>query len=318
MICTFAQIKRLMNDKKILSLLPAATEIVCALGLADNLTGISHECDFPEHIRNRPVCTSSKVNSEAGSQAIDREVKGLLSQALSLYDIDTAMIRELQPDVIITQSQCEICAVSLSDVEAQLAGILDKNVRSISLEPHSLEDVLTDIKRVGAELGVNDLAEVLVDELEERINIIRHKLKFIEEKPSVACVESPLMLAGNWTPGLVDIAGGNAVLVEGGRHSPFVDFNDVVAADPAVILIMPCGFSIEQSLKEIHLLPELPGWAHLAAVKNNRVYIADGNHYFNRSGPRLVDSIEILAEIIHPKQFVFGYEGSGWIRFNVS
>ncbi|NEU09831.1 cobalamin-binding protein [Flavihumibacter sp. R14] len=308
-----------MNDKKILSLLPAATEIVCALGLDDNLTGISHECDFPEHIRNRPVCTSSKVDSQAGSEAIDREVKGLLSQALSLYDINTAVIQGLRPDVIITQSQCDVCAVSLSDVESQLAGILDKDVRIISLEPHSLSDVLDDIRRVGSELDVDGRAEEVVDELEERISIIRHKLKFIEAKPSVACIEwlSPLMLAGNWTPGLVDIAGGNAVLVEDGRHSPFVDFNDLVASDPDVIVIMPCGFSIEQSLREIHLLPESPGWAELAAVKNNRVYIADGNQYFNRSGPRLVDSIEILAEIIHPKQFVFGYEGSGWIRFNV-
>ena len=309
-----------MNDKKILSLLPAATEIVCALGLSDNLVGISHECDFPDHIRNRPVCTSSKVDSEAGSAAIDSQVKDLLSRALSVYDLDIALIRELKPDIIITQSQCAVCAVSLSDVESELAGILDKAVTVISLEPRTLADILSDIRRVGRVLEADDRADSMLEELEERINIIRHKLKFIEDRPVIACVEwlSPMMLAGNWTPGLVDIAGGSTKLVEDGQHTPFIEFEQVKAMNPDVIVIMPCGFSIAQTLKEINLLLELPGWSGLAAVQNNRVYIADGNHYFNRSGPRIVDSIEILAEIIHPKQFVFGYEGSGWIRFNVS
>ena len=307
-----------MNDKKILSLLPAATEVICALGLSDNLVGISHECDYPEHIRNLPVCTSSKVNSEGGSAAIDTQVKEILSQALSVYDLDIELIRQLQPDVIITQSQCEVCAVSLSDVESDLAGILDKDVTIISLEPHTLDDILSDIRRIGSELGAAGQADAMVEELEERVNIIRHKLKFFEEKPVVACIEwlSPLMLAGNWTPGLVDVAGGKTALVEEGKHSPFIDFEEVKAMNPDVIVVMPCGYSIAQSLKEINLLLELPGWSELAAVQNNRVYVADGNHYFNRSGPRIVDSIEILAEIIHPKQFVFGYEGAGWIRFN--
>ena len=307
-----------MNDKKILSLLPAATEIVCALGLSDNLVGISHECDYPDDIKDLPVCTSSKVDSEAGSAAIDLQVKEVLSRALSVYDLNIALIRELNPDVIITQSQCEVCAVSLSDVESELRGILDKDVTVISLEPRTLPDILSDIRRIGSEFRLDEEADAVVEELEERINIIRHKLKFIEEKPVVACIEwlSPLMLAGNWTPGLVNIAGGNTLLVEEGKHSPFIDFEDVRAMNPDIMVIMPCGFSIAQSLKEINLLLELPGWSGLDAVQNNRVYIADGNHYFNRSGPRIVDSIEILAEIIHPKQFVFGYEGAGWIRFN--
>jgi iron complex transport system substrate-binding protein len=309
-----------MTDKKIISLLPAATEILCTLGLSGNLAGVSHECDYPESIQGLPVCTASKVNANAGSKQIDSDIKSLLSNALSIYSLNRDLVRTLKPDVIITQSQCEVCAVSLADVEAQLADILDKDVKVISLHSQTLEGILNDIRFLGEEFGVEDKADILIEELEERINIIRHKLKYIEEKPSVACIEwlSPLMLAGNWIPGLVSIAGGRVILVEEGKHSPFIDFQKISDENPSVLLIMPCGFTIEQTLKEIHLLLELPGWAELEAVKNNRIYIADGNQYFNRPGPRIIDSLEILAEIIHPKQFVFGYEGKGWIRFNVN
>ena len=309
-----------MNDKKIISLLPAATEIVSALGLAENLVGISHECDYPENIKNLPVCTSSNIDSEATSHQIDTAVKAVLSKALSVYNLDTSLIRELDPDVIITQSQCRVCAVSLADVESELADILDKKVKVISLEPQTLDDILNDIRHVAAEFQLAEQAEILIEELEERVNIIKHKLKFIETKPSVACIEwlSPIMLAGNWTPGLVNIAGGEAILVEEGKHSPFIDFEKISSENPDIVIVMPCGFSIERTLREINLLLDLPEWQELNAVKNNRIYIADGNQYFNRPGPRIVDSIEILAEIIHPKQFVFGYEGEGWIRFNVN
>lgn len=309
-----------MTDKKIISLLPAATEILCALGLNGNLAGISHECDYPESIQDLPVCTASKINTNAGSMQIDSEIKDLLSNALSIYSLNTELVRNLKPAVIITQSQCEVCAVSLSEVEAELAGILDKDVKVISLNSQTLEGILNDIRILGQEFGVEENAETLIGELEERINIIRHKLKYIEDKPSVACIEwlSPIMLAGNWIPGLINIAGGKSILTEEGKHSPFIDFQKIKDENPSVLLIMPCGYTIEQTLKEINLLLELPGWNELEAVKNNRIYIADGNQYFNRPGPRIVDSLEMLAEIIHPKQFVFGYEGQGWIRFNVN
>ena len=153
----------------------------------------------------------------------------------------------------------------------------------------------------------------------ERVDIIRHKLKFIDTKPTVACIEwlEPLMVSGNWVPELVGIAGGVSVLAEAGKHSPFVKWEDIQLADPDIMLVMPCGFPIERTMKEIDLLLQQPGFSELKAVKNNRLYIADGNQYFNRPGPRIVDSIEILAEIIHPKQFIFGYEGNGWIKFSV-
>lgn len=308
-----------MPDQKIISLLPAATEIVCALGLEHQLIGRSHECDYPESVKKLPVCSSAKFLPGSDSAEIDRQIKEILADALSIYTIDKETIKELNPDVIITQVQCEVCAPSLKDVEEALAGLLNKDCRIISLEPHGLGDIYSDIQAVADQLGVGERAIELLELAEERMNIIRHKLKFIGEKPKVACIEwlSPLMVAGNWTPELVDIAGGESILAEKGKHSTFVNFEDILAEDPDIMVMMPCGFSVLRTLQEINLLLELPGWGQLKAVQNDRIYIADGNQYFNRSGPRITDSIEILAEIIHPKQFVFGYDGNGWIRFHV-
>ncbi|MEJ7778478.1 MAG: cobalamin-binding protein [Daejeonella sp.] len=308
-----------MSELRIISLLPAATEIIYALGLEGKLVGRSHECDYPESVKDLPVCSSAKFLPGSDSAEIDRQVKEILSDALSIYTIDKEMVRELKPNVIITQTQCEVCAVSQKDVDEALKGLLDQDCRIISLEPHILSDIFKDIRSIAADLGAKGQADELLDTADERVDIIRHKLKFISENPKVACIEwlSPLMIAGNWTPELVEIAGGNPVLATKGRHSPFVDFADVLEEDPDIIVVMPCGFSIPRTLQEINLLLDLPLWQNLTAVKNNKIYIADGNHYFNRSGPRLIDSIEILAEIIHPKQFIFGYEGEGWIKFNL-
>ena len=308
-----------MPNLKIISLLPAATEIVCALGLESQLVGRSHECDFPESVKHLPVCSSAKFISGSDSAEIDRQVKEILTDALSIYTIDRELIRQLNPDVIITQAQCEVCAVSLKEVEQALEGLLDKECRIISLQPNTLSDVYKEISEVAAILNASSQADDLHKRAEERTEIIRHKLKFLSENPKVACIEwlAPLMIAGNWTPELIQIAGGDPILAVNGKHSVFIDFQDIRNADPDIIVVMPCGFSIPRTLQEINLLLDLPGWKDLKAVKNNRIYIADGNHYFNRSGPRLTESIEILAEIINPKQFIFGYEGEGWIRFNV-
>ncbi|WP_411275322.1 cobalamin-binding protein [Daejeonella sp.] len=308
-----------MSDLKIISLLPAATEIVCVLGLEAQLIGRSHECDFPESVRHLPVCSSAKFISGSNSAEIDRQVKEILSDALSIYTIDRELIRQLNPDVIITQAQCEVCAVSLKEVEEALKGLLDKECIIISLQPNTLSDVYNDISKIAKILNVSSQADDILERADERLNIIRHKLKFLSEKPKVACIEwlAPLMVAGNWTPELVQIAGGNPILAINGKHSPFVDFGEIIRENPDIIVVMPCGFSIPRTLEEIDLLLDLPGWKGLKAVMNNRIYIADGNQYFNRSGPRLTDSIEILAEIINERQFVFGYEGEGWLRFNV-
>jgi len=308
-----------MQDRKIISLLPAATEIICALGLEQQLIGRSHECDYPESVKDLPVCSSAKFLPGSDSAEIDRQVKEILSDSLSIYTIDIELIKSLKPDVIITQAQCEVCAVSLKDVELAMNDLLDKGCKLISLEPHGLSDIYMDIQNLADQLGVGAAGKDLLELSEERIDIIRHKLKFITEKPKVACVEwlSPLMIAGNWTPEIIEIAGGIPVLAEKGKHSGYVSFEAIQTEDPDIIVLIPCGFSVERTLKEINLLLELPGWRDLKAVLNNKIYIADGNQYFNRSGPRITDSIEIMAEIINPKQFVFGYEGEGWIRFNI-
>jgi len=308
-----------MVKKRIISLLAAATEIVCALGLEDQLVGRSHECDFPESVKHLPVCSEVTFADNLSSAEIDKKVKEILSDALSVYQVNRDLIKQLQPDVVITQTQCEVCAVSLKDVEQALCNLLDKEAQIVSLEPNDLTDIFTNIKTVALALDAAEAGEALIETLQERVDIIRHKLKFVDTRPTVACIEwlEPLMIAGNWVPEMVEIAGGKNILGQAGKHSPFISWEDIQLHDPDIIIVTPCGFSIERTMKEIDLLLNRPGFSYLKAAQNNRLYIADGNRYFNRSGPRIVDSIEILAEIIQPKSFSFGYEGEGWIKFSV-
>jgi iron complex transport system substrate-binding protein len=305
--------------KKIVSLLPSATEIVCALGLKDTLIGRSHECDYPESAKHLPVCSEANFPDGLSSLEIDVKVKEILAEALSVYSVKRDQIKALAPDVMITQDQCEVCAVSFKAVEDALCNLLDKDAKIVSLQPNGLDDIFQNIMEVAIALDVKVKGEALVEDLQERVDIIRHKLKFIDQKPTVACIEwlEPLMVSGNWIPELVSIAGGTSVLAEAGKHSPCVKWEDIAAQNPDIIIVMPCGFAIERTMKEVNILLQQPGFADLKAVKNNRIYIADGNQYFNRPGPRIVDSIEIMAEIINPKQFIFGYEGNGWIKFSV-
>jgi iron complex transport system substrate-binding protein len=308
-----------MSTDKIVSLLPSATEIICALGLEDNLVGRSHECDYPASVKQLPVCTEANFPDGLSSAAIDVKVKEILADALSVYTVKREQIKQLAPDVVITQDQCEVCAVSLTDVELALGDYLDKKARIISLHPNNLDDIFKDIANIANTLGVTQAGEELLELLTERVDIIKHKLKFADSRPTVACIEwiEPMMVSGNWVPELVKIAGGTPILAQEGKHSPYVSWDDILDQNPEVIVVMPCGFSIERTMKEIDLLMQLPGFAGLKAIKNNQLYIADGNQYFNRPGPRIVDSIEILAEILRPKQFAFGYEGEGWIKFGV-
>lgn len=318
-VCTLNYICTANMHTKIVSLLPAATEIVCALGHEENLVGRSHECDFPESVKHLPVCSAANFQDNLTSLEIDIKVKEIMADALSVYTVKREQIKQLAPNIVITQTQCEVCAVSLKEVEEALEDYLDNEVSIIALQPNSLNDIFADIKAIADALNVPDAGNTLVEELNERVDIIRHKLKFIENKPAVACIEwlEPLMLSGNWMPELVSIAGGASVLTEQGKHSPYIEWDEIRLQDPDIIVVMPCGFPIERTLKEIDTLLQLPGFTEMKAVKNNRIYIADGNQYFNRPGPRIIDSIEILAEIINPKQFIFGYEDEGWIKFSL-
>lgn len=305
--------------KRIISLLPAATEIICALGLEENLVGRSHECDYPQSIQHLPVCSDAKFLPGSSSKAIDQQVKEILTNSLSIYKIDKDLIKSLNPNIIITQAQCDVCAVSLKDVEESLFELIGSETQIISLEPNTLTAIFNDIRSVAKTLEIEERAAILLEDLEERVAIIKHKLKFFPDKPKVACIEwlEPIMVSGNWIPEMLEIAGGVSILAENGKHSPFIKWEALQAEDPEIIIIMPCGFSIQRTMQEVTILFSQPGWIDLKAAKNNRIYIADGNHYFNRSGPRVVDSIEILAEIINPKYFNFGFEGNGWIKFDV-
>jgi len=301
---------------RIVSLIASATEIVCALGFEDQLVGRSHECDYPAAVARLPVCTSPKFDVEGLSYEIDQRVKAILQEALSVYRVDADRLEGLRPTHIVTQSQCEVCAVSLKDVEQAVCQWTSSRPAVISLEPNALADVWADIRRVGAALGEPDRAERVVTDLQGRMVEIRARAGRTAARPTVACVEwiDPLMAAGNWMPELVEMAGGVNLFGEAGRHSPWMTWEELVARDPDVILVMPCGFDIRRTLEETDLLARRPEWPGLAAVAKGRVYVADGNQYFNRPGPRLAESLEILAEILHPEIFRYGHEGTGWVR----
>jgi iron complex transport system substrate-binding protein len=287
---------------------------VCALGFAEQLVGRSHECDFPASIQNLPVCTSARVDSNTSSQAIDNEVKSLLGSSLSIYDIDEGRLRELRPDIVLTQAQCEVCAVSVAEVEAALSNWTEGNPRVVSVAPRRLSEVWDSMLEIAAALDAEAEGRALVKRLKLRTVDIIEKTCMAKRRPSVACIEwiEPLMAAGNWIPDLVDLAGGESLFGESGQHSPWLNWEAVREHDPEIIIVMPCGFDIARTLREMPALAGNPDWEKLRAVKSGRVYVVDGNSYFNRPGPRLVESLEILAEIIYPALFKARHADTGW------
>lgn len=306
-----------MSDAKnlrIVSLIPSATEIVAMLGLVDALVGRSHECDYPPEVQNLPVCTIARLNSLNSSAQIDRDVNDLLQKALSIYQIKIDVLEKLQPTHILTQDQCDVCAVSLSDVKNAVAELTHSQPEIISLQPKVLADIWTDIERVANALGVG--IEPMLLNLESRVKICEQKTQALptEDRPKVACIEwtDPLMLAGNWIPELIELAGGQPIVGVAGQPSPKLEWNSLIAANPDVIVFMPCGFDLNRTQSEATILAQRPEWNSLHAVQTGRVYVTDGNSFFNRPGPRLVDSLEILAEILHPEIFQYGYKGTAW------
>lgn len=301
---------------RVVSLLPSATEIVAALGGADWLVGRSHECDFPPAIRGLPVCTAPSFPVDGDSAEIDRRVKEALRDALAVYTVHTDILAAVRPDVVVTQAQCDVCAVSLDEVERAIAGMVGGAPRLVSLQPTGLADVWDDIERVAAALGVPERGGTLVDGLRARVDALAARAAAQPGRPTVACIEwlDPPMAAGNWVPELVALAGGANLFGTAGAHSPWLAWEDLRAADPDVIVLLPCGFDLARTRAELSSLAARPGWTALRAVREGGVYLTDGNQYFNRSGPRLVESLEILAELLHPTVFAFGHAGRGWER----
>lgn len=303
-------------EHRIASLLPSATEIVAALGYQDCLVGRSHECDFPPGVEALPVCSEPRIDVSGSSNEIDQQVKASLRDALSIYTVFPETLERLNPSVIVTQSQCDVCAVNMADVQAAVCEMIESKPEIVSLEPMALSDIWSDIQTVADALNDAEAGDRLIASLKSRLQDLTTRLPESAARPTVVCIEwlEPLMPAGNWIPELVELAGGTSLLSEAGKHSPWMTWDDLVSADPEFIIIMPCGFGIERTKQELHLLTKHPGWPGLKAVQNGNVYLTDGHQYFNRPGPRVVESAEILAEILHGPNIRFGHEGSGWVR----
>ena len=295
---------------KIVSLVPSATEIISALNLSDNLVGISHECDYPKEILKLPKLTTSRIEIEQPSSKIDYDIKKILEQSLSVYEVKSDLLKKLDPDVIITQSQCSVCAVSLKDVEKCLRNFIDKKPILIDLKPNTFEDVLKDIKLVGKKLDKEEESNFLVKDIKKEVNKI--KAKTINSKiKNVLCIEwiEPIMTAGNWIPQLVQFAGGKSILARPGKNSNFINLKDINFKQVEIVIFMPCGFDINRSKKEI-LKSNID---YLNILKDKKKFLVDGNKYFNRPGPDLLESTKILAEIIHPEIFPAKQNIKRWV-----
>jgi iron complex transport system substrate-binding protein len=325
------------NHPRIVSLLPAATEIVAALGLADRLVGRSHECDDPVAVTTLPALTAPRIDPAASSRAIHEQVGQALGGAAAgasatgaacstgtsaaLYTLDIDRLAALKPDLILTQAACDVCAISAADVEAAVkkSGV---QARVLALSPDTLADVFCDVLVVGEAMGALAKAREVVARLKARVASVAWRVGAMrhgrleacptvgrqgEACPTVAMIEwlDPPMAAGNWVPELVRLAGGNDVLGKAGAHSHWITWDDVAAADPDVVVLVPCGFTLDRTLAEANSAAVRPHLEQLRAFREGRCFAVDGHNLFNRPGPRLVDSLELLAEILHPTAFRF-------------
>jgi iron complex transport system substrate-binding protein len=290
---------------RVCSLLPGATEIAFALGLGDDVVGVTHECDYPAEARQKPVVVRSLIDSNRmTSLEIDQWVSERLRSNKGLYVIDEKRLREAAPDVILTQGLCDVCAIDYNEV-VSASESLEKKPKIVSLTPNCLTDVLNDFARVGEATGQGHRAGRLVRELEQRISAVREEVTRSSARPRVACLEwfDPIYAAGHWVPEMVELAGGHDVLGRKGEPSAKIDWHKVVEFAPDVILLMPCGFDVPRILGEAPVLKQLAGWHELPAVKAGKVFAVNGHAFFSRPGPRLVDGLELLAHIIHPEIF---------------
>ncbi len=289
---------------RVVTLLPSATEIVCALGLEDHLVGISHSCNYPTRVRDLPVMTSTHVPYTQSSEAIDSYVREHLMGHEALYDLDIDRLRDARPDVVVSQALCDVCAVATGDVQEAICS-LPTTPTLIDLNPHTLADVLEDIVRVGQHLEAGDAAEELVADLRVRQDRIAVRTASVpmSERPRVAFLEwlYPPFNGGHWNPEMVELAGGIDLLGAPGKPSSTLKWETIVNAEPDVLFIACCGFRIERALEDVQKVSRSDAWQQLPAVNNGRVYVTDGNAYFSCPGPRLIDGLEIMAHALHPQ-----------------
>ncbi len=304
-----------MRSMRVASLLPSATEMVhFAAGDSDALVGVTHECDFPKGVEKLPRLTSSKIDHHAmTSHEIDEAVRRLSDEG-SIYALDAKLLEELSPDLIVTQGLCEVCAVSESVVEKAVAGIAARP-DVLSLNPTSLGDVLEDTVRVGEAMGKGNETRSKVASLRERLARVKEAVSGLP-RPRVGCIEwlDPPFSAGHWVPEMVELAGGKDLFAGPGEASRRMGWEEICEASPEVLVLMPCGFDVGRTMKEVHILAGQPGWREMPAVENNRIWVVDANSYFSRPAPRLVEGVEILAHILHPKAFLDGLDPDDALR----
>jgi iron complex transport system substrate-binding protein len=262
--------------------------------------GVSHECDFPERVASLPKLTSSRINTDLSSGSIHQSVMEVMKSTVSVYDLDIELLKSLQPDFIITQDLCDVCAVSFEQVEKACQEVLDKNTRIISLKPKMLDDIWDDVQNVADQLSVSEKGREFREEVESRINVVKTRVGN-GIAPKVLTIEwlDPIYIGGMWLPEMIDIVGGQVCIAKSGQLAPVVKKEDLAEIEPDVVVVKPCGYKLDQTLKELELLREqLPDWKNPP-----RIYLVDGNSYFNRPGPRILDSLEILAYCTHPDLF---------------
>jgi iron complex transport system substrate-binding protein len=291
-------------DLKIYSFIPSATEMVFALGLGDQLCGVTHECDYPPEARTKPVAIRSLIDSTGLSQReIDDKVVESLNHGHGLYSIDKSLLRASKPDVVITQELCDVCSVSLRDVLSTISD-LSSSCNVVSLKPRGLKGVLEDVLEVGEACGAGPAAGDLVESLEARIEGVRKRAELLD-RPRVFCIEwfDPVFASGHWIPEMVQIAGGEDALGLGGQDSRKIPWDDVLAFDPEVLILMPCGFEADRAVEDLPLLARNEGWRSITAVKTGAVFATCSSAYYSRPGPRLVDGLELMGKMIHPETF---------------
>ncbi|MFT5285861.1 MAG: iron complex transport system substrate-binding protein [Planctomycetota bacterium] len=308
------------SSPRVVSLLPSATEMVAAVGMQSSLVGVSHECDYPEGVAGLPIMTRTTLRSLPSSADIDRDVRKLVTEVLAVYELEFDRLRDSKPDVIVTQDLCDVCAVSYDAVCAAARELGNPNIEIVNLHPKVLQDIWNDIARVGVALDRELNAEIVMADINKRVEDVRSRAAELEERPTVLTIEwlDPVMIGGTWMPELVEIAGGQPLVTSPGDHAPTLDLEQLRALSPDVVLFKPCGFELERTEQERHVIEELlSAMDDWPAIRDERVFIADGNAYFNRPGPRIADSLEILAACIHPEHFEdFGeHYADGFRRF---
>jgi iron complex transport system substrate-binding protein len=297
----------MVETRRIVSFLPSATEMACALGLGDRLLGITHECDYPPEITGKPIVVRNVLPIESMSQSeIDSAVTQRLRDGLSLYRVDETLMREIAPDLILTQDLCQVCAPSGNEV-SQLLKALPTSPQILWLTPKCLEQIFDNLRDLGEATGRAQTAEALIAEGRIRLERIETAARMAPSRPRVFCMEwiDPVYCSGHWVPEMVRIAGGIDSLGREGADSVRIPWQDVLRWEPEVLIVMPCGFGLEKAADQARQLSTYPGWADLPAVRDSRVYAVDANSYFARPGPRVVEGTELLAHLLHPDRFAW-------------